>query len=118
MHQFEPAINYELVLVDNDSGKAQTHQICNDLPLDKVTLFRDNEGLASGLNALLFGSCRAPYVLTVEDDWLARVEEWRSDLPVIEMAMNVLRQDDNVLEVWLRGKRGANVALCPKIDAL
>ncbi|GFZ52448.1 hypothetical protein JCM24511_10221 [Saitozyma sp. JCM 24511] len=111
MHQFEPAISYELVLVDNDSGKAQTHQIWNDFPLDKVTLFRSNEGLASGLNALLFGSCRAPYVLTIEDDWLARVENWRPDLPVIEMSMNVLKQDDKVLEVWLRGECGTNGSL-------
>ena len=96
----EPSIAYELAWVDNDSGP-EALDVYRDFDIERVALFRVNYGATHGFNTLLFDLCRrSPYVMTMEEDW-----EWiaeRSHVPVVDMALRVLREDDSVLGVLLR----------------
>ncbi|KAI9135980.1 hypothetical protein BKA69DRAFT_1107176 [Paraphysoderma sedebokerense] len=105
MHKYEPDIDYEIALFDNDSGPEAVSQLLADFPIDIFAISRKNVGLSPGLNSLFFGLCRAEYILSLEEDWMARYENWDVDVPAIKMAMRILETDETVFEVFLRDFR-------------
>ncbi|KAJ3161143.1 hypothetical protein HDU86_007765 [Geranomyces michiganensis] len=102
MDKYEKDIAYEMYVTDNDSGPQVVRQISNDFPFDGVLTLRKNIGIGAGLNTLFFGICRGPYILNLEDDWMAKWETWPQEVPVIKQSMRVLETDPKVLEIWLR----------------
>lgn len=102
MHDFEPGVTYEIAVWDNGGGPDITENILKDFPIDSIVLSSRNVGLAKSLNGLFFGLCKAPYILSLEEDWEARIESWPKSMPIIQMAMDVLELDEKVLEVWVR----------------
>lgn len=109
-NRVEPNITYEIVVVDNGSGDDYFAEIQREFPVDKLIKFDKNYGIAQGMNTLFFGACAAPYILSVEDDWGARWEEWDLGLPVMAMSMAIMDKDPDVSEIWLRemGHGGAH----------
>jgi hypothetical protein len=98
----EPDITYEIAVLDNNSGHQVVREILNDYPVDIVILRRQNVGIAEGLDVLFHGACRSPFILSLEEDWEARVTTWPRTIPVMAMSMHVLMTDPLVLEIWLR----------------
>jgi hypothetical protein len=80
--------------VDNGSGP-EAKALMGRLNIDNVVLFRQNKGIAQAWNALVYGACRAPYILTLEDDWVADAN-WDARIRVLDRAMAVLETDDKV----------------------
>jgi len=68
MHQFEPGINYELVLLGNGSEEAHIRQLTRDLPFDSYYSRKRHTDSPYAMESLYLGQCRAPYVLTLEED--------------------------------------------------
>jgi hypothetical protein len=70
--------------------------------IERVLLRPSNLGLYGAMNEAWFGpeGCRAPYVLSVEDDWLVRSQPW--ELPHIALAAALLRSDDTLSGVRLK----------------
>ena len=100
MRNNEPNITYEIALLENGSGGDILQLITDIVKIDILIIARFNIGIAAGLNAL-FGSCRSPFILSLEEDWVAR-SEWPKHLPAIQMSIDILNHDQQVLEVWLR----------------
>jgi hypothetical protein len=98
----EPTIIYEIAVLDNNSDHEEIQGILADYPIDIVILRRQNLGIAEGLDVLFHGACRSPFILSLEDDWEARVHIWSPNIPVMAMSMHVLMTDPLVLEIWLR----------------
>eukprot|EP00026_Physarum_polycephalum_P010945 Phypoly_transcript_11133.p1 GENE.Phypoly_transcript_11133~~Phypoly_transcript_11133.p1 ORF type:complete len:215 (+),score=19.04 Phypoly_transcript_11133:380-1024(+) len=91
-----------MVLVDNGSDEGTVTAILEEFPIEKVALLRKNYGITFGINLAYLGLCQAPYVLSIEDDWEARWQEWDLKVPAISMAISILINDPKVLEVWPR----------------
>ena len=100
--KIEPNVSYEIALLDNGSDRDTVNEILNDYPIDIIVLRQENVGIAEGIDTLFHGACRSPFILSLEDDWEARVETWSVDVPVMAMSMHVLRSDPVILEIWLR----------------
>jgi uncharacterized membrane protein YgcG len=69
------ALRYEIVWVDNGSSDAERSSFRRMHPeLERTVLLSRNVGLYGAMNAAWFdtGGCTAPYVLSLEDDWVPR----------------------------------------------
>jgi hypothetical protein len=68
------ALRYEVVWVDNGSSDSERGRFRRQMPeLERTVLFSRNVGLYGAMNAAWFGGddgCTAPYVLSLEDDWV------------------------------------------------
>eukprot|EP01116_Phalansterium_solitarium_P007749 TRINITY_DN2063_c0_g1_i1.p1 TRINITY_DN2063_c0_g1~~TRINITY_DN2063_c0_g1_i1.p1 ORF type:complete len:329 (-),score=105.66 TRINITY_DN2063_c0_g1_i1:158-1144(-) len=104
----EPELSYELVVFDQgqrvnetyDSGDEFRREFVTRYQIDKYLGSREQLGVAVGLNTLWHGLCRAPYILSIEDDWL-----WYNDTtaPLIADAIDVLGSGrDAWIGVYLR----------------
>ena len=102
MAKFEPNILYEIIVWDNNSGDEAKMVLAMDLPIDVLILSSKNVGIASALNSAFFGISRAPYILSLEEDWEAKFDQWSPNFPMIQMSIFILENDPEVLEVWLR----------------
>jgi len=98
----EPNVKYEIVWVDNGSNQQNTIQILQKFQIEKPVLLQLNYGLAFGFNLQFFGLCRAPFILTLEEDW--QVKEG-TRISAISMALNLLRTDERLLSVFLRPEK-------------
>lgn len=96
LQQVEPMVRYESVLVDNGSGP-DIFEVIKSNNLDKAVVFKQNQGIARGLN-VLFGLCEAPYILSLEDDW----QTIPTTVPAIGAAIDVMQSDPKVCTVRLR----------------
>ena len=65
----EPLLRYELVWVDNGSDPAAVARFLPRFQIEKRLLLGVNYGVAYGFNSLFHDLCRAPYVLSLEEDW-------------------------------------------------
>ncbi|KAF6254368.1 hypothetical protein COO60DRAFT_1541391 [Scenedesmus sp. NREL 46B-D3] len=112
MTAVEPGISWTLQILDNGSGSEALANITQQLaPLRaaghavRLVHLERNIGLSRGFNLLFFDMCAstgAPFVLSLEDDWRARSEQWSAGFPVLQASMQALRRHDGLLEVWLR----------------
>jgi hypothetical protein len=108
----EPDITWTLQVLDNGSGPEALGNITQQLaPLRaaghavRLVHLERNIGLSRGFNVLFFDMCAstgAPYILSLEDDWRARSEQWSAGFPVLQASMQALKRHDSLLEVWLR----------------
>ena len=70
------SVSYEIVWVDNGSNNhTELTQILLDFPIEKRLLLSSNYGISYGLNTLFFDLCRAPFILTLEEDWVVKPTE-------------------------------------------
>ncbi|WIA23876.1 hypothetical protein OEZ85_013526 [Tetradesmus obliquus] len=115
MTAVEPDIPWTLQILDNGSGPEALANITAELaPLRslrsshasvRLVHLQQPIGLSRGFNVLFFDMCastRAPYVLSLEDDWRARADSWPAGFPVLQASMQALQRHDSLLEVWLR----------------
>lgn len=71
MEDDEPShLRYEIAWVDNGSGAEQTQEITDSYQIEHALVLDQNNGLAFGMNLLIFNLCQAPYILLLEEDWL------------------------------------------------
>eukprot|EP01116_Phalansterium_solitarium_P009364 TRINITY_DN23483_c0_g1_i1.p1 TRINITY_DN23483_c0_g1~~TRINITY_DN23483_c0_g1_i1.p1 ORF type:complete len:325 (+),score=-20.77 TRINITY_DN23483_c0_g1_i1:145-1119(+) len=98
----EPDIDYELVVFDNGqlNGSALRfrYQFVDKYQLDKWSVSEVNRGVAYGLNVLFHGLCRAPAILSLEDDW----EFHLGAGPIVRTALNVLKHDSDLVGVYIK----------------
>lgn len=101
MERVEPDISYEIIVWDNNSGLEASKQILESLPIDLLVFSAMNAGIAIALNNMFFSLARAPYILSLEEDWEA-TPGWSVMMPVMKMGMVILETEADVLEVWIR----------------
>lgn len=101
MKRVEPDITYEIIVWDNNSGLEATKQMLKSLPIDLLVLSSMNAGIATALNNMFFSLARAPYILSLEEDWEA-TPGWSVRMPVMKMGMEILETESDVLEIWIR----------------
>jgi len=107
MEQYEPGLAYEVALVDNcnqDAGSEFVERISQRFQIERISILRTNYGIAAGLNTLYFGLCRAPYILSGEDDWVWRPDR-SGDKSIMTAAVEALDSDPVLIGVILREAR-------------
>ena len=99
-------LRYEIVWVDNGSSDSERSGFRRKKPqLERTVLFSRNVGLYGAMNAAWFGEngCTAPYVLSLEDDWVPTQPprgEWSAYH--ISDCLDILRADTDVGGVRLK----------------
>lgn len=110
MTMVEQHTSWTIQILDNGSqAEALTNILLQLAPLKNIGHIRmihvnDTVGLSRGFNLLFFDMCAstgAPYILSLEDDWKARLD-WSTDFPIIQAAMQLLIRHEDLLEVWMR----------------
>eukprot|EP01043_Picozoa_sp_COSAG02_P011958 COSAG02_NODE_451_length_22060_cov_6.853513_1_plen_210_part_00 len=100
------ALRYEVVWVDNGSSDSERKGFRGKMPeLERTVLFSRNVGLYGAMNAAWFGEggCTAPYVLSLEDDWVPKQPprgQWSSHH--ISDCLDILQSDTNIGGVRLK----------------
>lgn len=106
-------VRYEIAWVDNGSDdREELSRLLRDFHVEKSLHLPVNYGMAFGFNALFFGLCSAPYVLTLEEDWVARdLDEDEDDrkqlspwFAPLEHAMSAISRDSKLIGIILRGE--------------
>jgi hypothetical protein len=97
-------LRYEVVWVDNGSSDVERAKFQTKRPeLERTVLLSRNVGLYGAMNAAWFdkSGCSAPYVLSLEDDWVPRRRGgWRPTH--IRDSIELLRHDPTVGGVRLK----------------
>ena len=101
----QDGLRYELVWLDNGSEQRVLDDfVSRGAQLDRLLRNPTNEGLFRAVNDVWFRGrgCRAPYVLSLEDDRVARPgRSWR--LPHVQLSIQLLQHaGDGVLGVRLK----------------
>ncbi len=100
------ALRYEVVWVDNGSSNRERNGFRGKMPqLERTVLFSRNVGLYGAMNAAWFGDggCTAPYVLSLEDDWVPKQHprgQWSRHH--FSDCLDILRSDTDVGGVRLK----------------
>ena len=100
------ALRYEIVWVDNGSSDSERRRFRRKMPeLERTVVFSRNVGLYGAMNVAWFGDggCTAPYVLSLEDDWVPKpppLGQWSPHH--ISDCINILRSDTHVGGVRLK----------------
>jgi hypothetical protein len=100
------ALRYEVVWVDNGSSDSERKGFRGKMPeLERTVLFSRNVGLYGAMNAAWFGhgGCTAPYVLSLEDDWVPKQPpRGRWSRHHIRDCLDILRSDKDIGGVRLK----------------
>ncbi|KAG8462471.1 hypothetical protein KFE25_010296 [Diacronema lutheri] len=67
-HDEPPWLTYEIAWFDNGSGEA-ARAFAERVQAEHIHLSEHNLGLPAAINALVRRLCRAPFLLTLEEDW-------------------------------------------------
>jgi hypothetical protein len=116
MTVIEPDVPWTLQILDNGSSEEELKTTATELaPLRALNTARSTKvrlvhlkktvGLSKGFELLFFTLCaqtKAPYILSLEDDWRARAFEWTASFPILSAGMQTLEQNKQMLEVWMR----------------
>lgn len=87
----EPQLRYEVVWVD--SGHDPEHKpndLLEGIQAEKQMFNRMNYGMDFAFNEGMFGGCRAPYVIQLEEDWYYNLQ--RAPAPWITWGVRALEQ--------------------------
>lgn len=93
--QYEPSLDIEYILVDNGSDKKLINY-AKSVRFNKVIANPKNLGIAQGLNQG-FSVASGEFIFQLEDDWLCN-----TNLPLIKMSVEVLREFDDIGIVRLK----------------
>ena len=96
---------YELVWVDNGGdARAHTEFIARGAQFEVVRRNPSNEGLFRAVNDVWFRGhgCRAPYVLSLEDDRVPRPDLGMSRVPHLALSIELLRRETSLSGVRLK----------------
>ena len=100
-----PGLMYELVWVDN-GGDREAHAafLARGAQFEVARRNPSNEGLFRAVNDVWFRGlgCRAPYVLSLEDDWVVRPDLVSSRIPHLALSMEILHGDATLSGVRLK----------------
>eukprot|EP01098_Paradermamoeba_levis_P016939 TRINITY_DN943_c0_g3_i1.p1 TRINITY_DN943_c0_g3~~TRINITY_DN943_c0_g3_i1.p1 ORF type:complete len:382 (-),score=89.51 TRINITY_DN943_c0_g3_i1:23-1114(-) len=110
LEENEPELNYEVVVFENaaratSSDECATNEfqtkILDRFQIDRYGKSYWNFGIAFGLNNLFFGLCRAPFILSLEDDWTWGKREYDSE-KALTSGISVLKSDSNLISLYYR----------------
>lgn len=105
MRDEEPEIEYELVMVDNNSPEKELQGVLSTFQFDKVVRVTGNManiGPHTAHNLIFFNLCHAPFTLSLEDDFPYQKMNASNSHTPISKALDVLRHDDDVALVNMR----------------
>ena len=94
----------ETIWIDNGSQNRTELQMIQETfhhVLDKVVLLRENRGLPYALNRM-YNLCEAPFLMSLENDWVVQPAVTEYEIPFFRMAIDVLKEDKRVIKVMGR----------------
>ena len=111
----EPTLRYEIAWVDNGSDEGELEQLGSDIQVEHKVWNAENVGLGGALNTIYNDLCTAPYVLTLEEDWLYNP----GPLPLLTSrplaeAIALLREDADAMQEGALPQHGQVYARLPK----
>lgn len=89
------------LLIDDSGDKDFHHALIDRFPDIEMILNEENIGLIPSIDKA-YSQVKTPYIFHMEDDW-----EFK-DYGFIEKSIKVLRNNPQIMQVWLRGDQNPN----------